>query len=317
MMIAAALPPLTAPTRCATTSLCPLFPCPTSFNTAFYPFYLGPFSPAEPPPAAPMLPSQGEEGSSMQCSPRPLRAKEVLHTKFSCAAAALTELYKESTDAYEAGYRDALLYVHRYILLTSVRAPPPRGEDSADAPHATSAPIQATEDRTEEPATGWAAAPTLCAEYVVASDKILRFMQNTMQRRRERVALERGTAERRRRPPPSLDANSCHLGDCDGTTDSEADNVEEANELTPSSLAPSPQHGEPSAEDEALHVLNAEDAERTREGAGVLTVEAARCRGRERVRLLAQLDDITHCDPDEPPRQQRRCFTPVAASRFL
>lgn len=147
----------------------------------------------------------------------PKGKKETLHEKFSEAAARLTELYKESTDAYEQGYHDALLYVHRYVLLSSAN---PR---SHSTPFTTTTDISTTAASTHSPRYGSSStaqpsidnaihsmarvenrplampAVTISPDSAIATERVLTFIQNTVQRRRERVAIARGTAARRRR----------------------------------------------------------------------------------------------------------------------
>lgn len=96
---------------------------------------------------------------------------ETIHAKFSTAATSLTDLFKEATNAYESGYRDALLHVHRYLLLTA----------SASA-------------QTGQLLT----TPSLPPTPAVSSRRLLHFIQVTLDQRRSRVANARGTTERRR-----------------------------------------------------------------------------------------------------------------------
>lgn len=277
-----------------------------------------------------MRPYHPEKECPSLTNHRPSREKEVLHAKFSSAAAALTDLFRESTDAYEAGYRDALLYVHRYVLLTSVNHPQ-SGECSlvcsdgsgADDAGAVGVPRQdpALPERTQGEEAGsaspWSSAPTLSSRSVVSSSKLLRFIHNTVHRRQERVALERGTAEGPGRPPHSTEL-----------PDRDRGGERRPSESTPPSTAPSapppapkPTDGEGSREEER-EPDGAENRGRPEDSREMVLYTPGLCQRRERHRLLAQLrdreeDDDTDWDLSAPPRQQQRCYTPVAPHRAL
>ncbi|CCW65450.1 unnamed protein product [Phytomonas sp. EM1] len=98
--------------------------------------------------------------------------KNILHDSFSTAAVALTKLYQESSNAYEDSYRDALLYVHHNVLLTS---------------RASNGMLNSG---------GGFVSP----DSTVTSQKLLNFIQKMLKLRKERVACARGTAEGRCRP---------------------------------------------------------------------------------------------------------------------
>lgn len=107
-----------------------------------------------------------------------------LYLKFAAAATALSELYKESSDAYEDGFRDALLYVQQYL------------PDPASSP--TTAASWAIHDR--RPHTPLHPESTnSCVAPMVNAGRMREFLQNTIAQRRERLALMRGTASLRRR----------------------------------------------------------------------------------------------------------------------
>lgn len=244
------------------------------------------------------------------------REKEVLHGKFSTAAAALTDLFRESTNAYEAGYRDALLYVHRYVLLTSVHNPQMSQLGSTHVHNTTVVLL-------EDPAPGstaaapplpgpWAAAPTLSTSSVVASEKMLRFLHNTIQRRKDRVAAERGIAEHRRRQRP------------DGTEDEFAslehccDSDDGANELSESieSAATSTRTGG-ALEESSDPAFAIDSLEVTVPCAHESTGSEDDSHSHQQTaRTPRWADRPEEKDTLEPPRQTRRCHTPAAPSRY-
>ncbi|KAG5497149.1 hypothetical protein GH5_01685 [Leishmania sp. Ghana 2012 LV757] len=100
----------------------------------------------------------------------PAREKEQLHRKFSAAANALADLYRESSNSYEAGYRDALLFVQRYLQ--------------------SSSPITEHE---LAPSSAFSICETVNAQHMA------QFLQNTIATRRERMAAVRGIHSFRRR----------------------------------------------------------------------------------------------------------------------
>ncbi|CCW65541.1 unnamed protein product [Phytomonas sp. EM1] len=118
------------------------------------------------------MPSSHDNSSNADPTGASRYRKNMLHDSFSAAAVALTKLYQESSNAYEDGYRDALLYVHRCVLLTS---------------RASSGMLNSGEAFVSPDST-------------VASQKLLNFIQKTLKLRKERVACARGTAEGRCRP---------------------------------------------------------------------------------------------------------------------
>lgn len=91
--------------------------------------------------------------------------KERLQRKFSAAATALADLYRESSNSYEAGYRDALLFVQRYLQSSS-----PAAAGAQSTPCTT-----------------------------VNAAQMTRFLQDTAAARRERMAVVRGVRSMRRR----------------------------------------------------------------------------------------------------------------------
>lgn len=120
-----------------------------------------------PVPAVPMPPASTAHGTSD-------RAR--LHAKFATAATALADLYRESSNAYEAGYRDALLFVQRYLQPSTTNATNTNGAASpSNSP----------------------AASTLGTTLNAA--QMMRFLQDTVAARRERMAAVRGVHSMRRR----------------------------------------------------------------------------------------------------------------------
>ncbi|CAJ1031910.1 hypothetical protein, conserved [Leishmania lindenbergi] len=113
----------------------------------------------------------------------PAREKEQLHRKFSAAANALADLYRESSNSYEAGYRDALLFVQRYLQSIS--------------------PIT---ERRLPPSSAFSMCETVNAQHMS------QFLQNTIAARRERMAAVRGIHSLRRRGRENEQENS-RLGD--------------------------------------------------------------------------------------------------------
>lgn len=120
----------------------------------------------------------------------PPREKEQLQRKFSAAATALAELYRESSNAYEAGYRDALLFVQRYLQ---------------GSPRLT--------DRGLAPSSAFSACETVNAQHMA------QFLQNTLTSRRERMAAVRGLHSLRRRRRDSLVGDADLAEDDDGDSD--------------------------------------------------------------------------------------------------
>ncbi|CCW72012.1 unnamed protein product [Phytomonas sp. Hart1] len=113
--------------------------------------------------------------------------KNNLHDCFSAAAIALTKLYQESSNAYEDGYRDGLLYVYRYVWLTSRVLNVAIDSEEAPKDNASNTVFDGEER-------------SLSSDSTVASQKLLNFIQKTLKLRKERVACARGTAEGRCRP---------------------------------------------------------------------------------------------------------------------
>ncbi|KAG5471513.1 hypothetical protein LSCM1_01606 [Leishmania martiniquensis] len=113
----------------------------------------------------------------------PAREKEQLHRKFSAAANALADLYRESSNSYEAGYRDALLFVQRYLQ--------------------SSSPVT---ERGLPPSSAFSICETVNAQHMA------QFLQNTIATRRERMAAVRGIHSFRRRRRES-EGGSSGVGD--------------------------------------------------------------------------------------------------------
>lgn len=111
-----------------------------------------------------------------------------LHAKFSTAATALAELYRESSNAYEAGYRDALLFVQRYLQL-STPTPTTAATATGQQPPSPSAHSRSS---------------ALCA--TVNAAQMMSFLQDTAAARRERMAVVRGVHSLRRRQRDVTDA---------------------------------------------------------------------------------------------------------------
>ncbi|KAG8344432.1 hypothetical protein ERJ75_000352000 [Trypanosoma vivax] len=61
---------------------------------------------------------------------------EALRARFSDAARGVAELYCDALHSYNAGYRDALLHLHRFVL-TAARNSGPVGASSVKCPSAT------------------------------------------------------------------------------------------------------------------------------------------------------------------------------------
>ncbi|KAG5497732.1 hypothetical protein JKF63_03998 [Porcisia hertigi] len=136
--------------------------------------------------------------------------KEQLHRRFSAAATALADLYRESSNSYEAGYRDALLFVQRYL--------------------------QGSSTITER---GSYSSPTFSTYETVSTQHMTQFLQNTIAARRERMAAVRGTHSLRRRRRENEQGNSGFgytgvSGENEDATDNE-DEYEEGLSLTPQS----------------------------------------------------------------------------------
>ncbi|KAK7197553.1 hypothetical protein NESM_000705300 [Novymonas esmeraldas] len=119
-------------------------------------------------------------------SSTPPREKELLQRKFSAAATALADLYRESSNSYEAGYRDALLFVHRYLQSSS----------------------RVTE-RGHTPSSAFSLCETVNARLMS------QFLLDTVAARRERMAAVRGLHSLRRRRRDSADGDVGHAGEDD------------------------------------------------------------------------------------------------------
>lgn len=115
---------------------------------------------------------------------------------FSAAANALADLYRESSNSYEAGYRDALLFVQRYLQ--------------------SSSPV------TERGLSPSSALPSICE--TVNAQHMAQFLQHTIATRRERMAAVRGIHSLRRRGRESEQGN--HGIDDAGITGDDGDATE-------------------------------------------------------------------------------------------
>ncbi|GET91297.1 hypothetical protein, conserved [Leishmania tarentolae] len=139
----------------------------------------------------------------------PARDKEHLHRMFSAAANALADLYRESSNSYEAGYRDALLFVQRYL------------QSSSAVTHSGHSPSSAF---------------TTCE--TVNAQHMAQFLQNTIATRRERMAVVRGIHSLRRRERESEQGNNGvgdvgTSGDDGDATENDEDDAREESCLTP------------------------------------------------------------------------------------
>lgn len=103
--------------------------------------------------------------------------REALRVRFSEAAKSLTELYRDAAHSYDAGYRDALLYVHRYVLL--------------NVPGAMAA--NAVSPQQAKVVDSAASSQSLNAGH------LLLFIQNTLKRQEAVSLVARGTARQRKR----------------------------------------------------------------------------------------------------------------------
>lgn len=149
--------------------------------------------------------------------------KERLHRKFSAAATALADLYRESSDAYEAGYRDALFFVQRYLQSSS--------------PAASQALLNSATTSSTTAAVG------LCS--TVSAAQMTRFLQDTVAARRERVAVVRGACSLRRRQRETAADTPAQMHDVLSTSDAEdevtmAEETDEDGEETGLTTQPSP-----------------------------------------------------------------------------
>ncbi|KPI85698.1 hypothetical protein ABL78_5230 [Leptomonas seymouri] len=135
--------------------------------------------------------------------------KQELRKKFSAAATALADLYRESSNSYETGYRDALLFVQRYL--------------QSSAPAATQAPAAPSPSGSPSSFTSVG----LCT--TVNAAQMMRFLQDTAAARRERMAVVRGVRSMRRRQRDTVDAADGPPENSNGaTSDSEEGEGEEA-----------------------------------------------------------------------------------------
>ncbi|KEG07766.1 hypothetical protein DQ04_08881010 [Trypanosoma grayi] len=118
-------------------------------------------------------------------SAEPKNGREALRVRFSEAAKGVTELYRDAVVSYDAGYRDALLHVHRYVLLAV---------QSATASTGTSSHNGQQHVRTEfTPPQLPPSPPSLDAGH------LLRFIQSTLKRRDALAAASRSVVRRRKR----------------------------------------------------------------------------------------------------------------------
>ncbi|KPA74543.1 hypothetical protein ABB37_09192 [Leptomonas pyrrhocoris] len=142
--------------------------------------------------------------------------RERLHTKFAAAATALADLYRESSNSYEAGYRDALLFVQRYL--------------QASTPMTSSqAPTAAATSFLSSSSSG------LCT--TVNAAQMMRFLQDTVAARRARMAVVRGVHSMRRRRRDMAetvdDTSENPIGEMSPSENGENDEEEEESWLTP------------------------------------------------------------------------------------
>lgn len=148
--------------------------------------------------------------------------QESLRRKFSSAASALTELYRESNSSYEAGFRDALLFVHRYVLLASanrrVVCATSNTEATEGITQGSSSACSTSEGQEggtpHRHSMGRDCSSSACPANVgtaapITHEKLLNFLQSTLARRRERRAAARGPTARRPRSS-SLDDQPLH-----------------------------------------------------------------------------------------------------------
>jgi hypothetical protein len=193
--------------------------------------------------------------------------KERLHKKFSAAATALADLYRESSNAYEAGYRDAILFVQRYLKMSSPASP---------------------EATTE-----------LCTS--VNTAQMMRFLNDTVAARRERVAVVRGVRAMRRRQRGVTDAADEPSRFVDGQVSASDGETIDAGEAE--------QEGEEVEEKEEEEAgLTLQPSPALNSGA-LHTVRAATPVSRESAdsTLNQEMEFITHLEaPLQPLRQRRR-----------
>ncbi|RNF27338.1 uncharacterized protein Tco025E_00408 [Trypanosoma conorhini] len=124
-------------------------------------------------------------------SSNPKCGREALRVRFSDAAKSVSELYRTAVLSYDAGHRDALLCVHRYILLTT----PGLAASSAALPHSGQSPVGAVGSS--------APPPSLDAE------RLLRFVQNSLRRHEVVAVASRGTRRRRKRSSSCVGRPAC------------------------------------------------------------------------------------------------------------
>ncbi|KAF8290701.1 hypothetical protein BCY84_00751 [Trypanosoma cruzi cruzi] len=124
-------------------------------------------------------------------STNPKCGREALRARFADAAKSVTELYRTAVVSYDAGYRDALLFVHRYILLDT----PAAMTTDVVFPHSGQPPA-----KTANP---------LASARSPDAERLLRFIQNTLKRHEAVLAASRGMSRRRKRSPGWIERSAC------------------------------------------------------------------------------------------------------------
>ncbi|ESL11722.1 hypothetical protein TRSC58_00521 [Trypanosoma rangeli SC58] len=126
-------------------------------------------------------------------STNPKCGREALRVRFSDAATSISELYRTAVLSYDAGYRDALLYVHHYVLLNTPQAV----AGDAVLPHSAQSPVGTTSSSASPP--------------LLDAERLLRFIQNSLKRHEMVSVASRGTLRRRKRSSSCVDRPMCGL----------------------------------------------------------------------------------------------------------